>query len=63
MLCSELVRLARELCQGRCMFILEGGYHQQSLAEAVADSFAGILGMPVLCNGHAQLHEEPLAKV
>jgi hypothetical protein len=46
------------------MFILEGGYHQQSLAEAVVDSFAGILGLPVLSNGNnTVLPEEPLAKV
>jgi hypothetical protein len=46
------------------MFILEGGYHQQSLAEAVIDSFAGILGLPVVSSsGNTVLPEEPLAKV
>jgi hypothetical protein len=64
MLCGGLVSLAQELCDGRCMFILEGGYHQQSLAEAVVDSFAGILGLPVLSSGsNTVLPEEPLAKV
>jgi acetoin utilization deacetylase AcuC-like enzyme len=64
MLCGALTRLAQELCGGRCMFILEGGYHQQSLAEAVVDSFAGVLGLPVLSSSSgAALPDEPLAKV
>lgn len=64
MLCGALVRLSHELCGGRCMFILEGGYHQQSLGEAVVDSFAGILGLPVLSsNSNTALPEEPLDKV
>lgn len=64
MLCGGLARLSQELCGGRCMFILEGGYHQQSLAEAVVDSFAGVLGMPLLSrSSNTALPEEPLAKV
>ncbi|WIA30743.1 hypothetical protein OEZ86_000809 [Tetradesmus obliquus] len=65
MLCGALARLSHELCGGRCMFILEGGYHQQSLGEAAVDSFAGILGLPVLSSSgsNTALPEEPLDKV
>jgi len=63
MLFQMVVHLAKELCNGRCMFILEGGYHQGSLAEAVVHSMRGMLSESadqVLVNG---LISEPLEKV
>eukprot|EP00210_Caulerpa_lentillifera_P002036 g1951.t1 len=43
-LCSKIRRLAQELCQGRVVFLLEGGYHLKALGESVVDSFMGLLG-------------------
>lgn len=34
-LARRVAALADELCQGRCLFTLEGGYHVLSLAESV----------------------------
>ena len=46
------------------MFILEGGYDQASLAEAVCDSFNGIIGAGMLDSfDSGSLHEEPLDRV
>lgn len=64
MLCQAMVELSKELCNGRCLFILEGGYDQASLAEAVTDSISGILGGPILDTfDPASLQKEPLDKV
>jgi len=38
--------LAEELCGGRVMFVLEGGYDLKVLSESVVDSFRALLGMP-----------------
>lgn len=68
-LCAEATRLAAELCGGRCLFILEGGYHLESLGEAVCESFRGVLGLPAAAAGADELRaarllaEEPAAKV
>lgn len=43
-LCSKIRKLAEELCQGRVMFLLEGGYHLKALGESVVDSMMGLLG-------------------
>lgn len=41
-LCAGLRTLAQQLCNGRIVFILEGGYHLQSLSASVAASFQGL---------------------
>eukprot|EP00878_Enallax_costatus_P030722 GHUV01033501.1.p1 GENE.GHUV01033501.1~~GHUV01033501.1.p1 ORF type:complete len:308 (+),score=59.95 GHUV01033501.1:553-1476(+) len=64
MLCQSLVQLSQELCKGRCMFILEGGYDKISLAESVCDSFNGIIGAGILDTFDSGiLREEPLDRV
>ncbi|KAF6167179.1 hypothetical protein GIB67_029817 [Kingdonia uniflora] len=66
MLASNIKQLARELCGGRCVFFLEGGYNLKSLSYSVADSFRAFLGEPSLASqfdNPAILYEEPSAKV
>ncbi|XP_038706253.1 histone deacetylase 14 isoform X2 [Tripterygium wilfordii] len=66
MLASNIKRLANELCGGRCVFFLEGGYNLDSLSYSVADSFRAFLGEPSLASKFddpAILYEEPSAKV
>lgn len=66
MLCQQTAALAVELCQGRCMWIMEGGYHVQSLSEAVATSLSAILTKPRSRSAgqtEVKLREEPLTKV
>jgi acetoin utilization deacetylase AcuC-like enzyme len=41
-----LKQLAMELCQGRLMFALEGGYHLQALAHSVKANIEVLLGLP-----------------
>ena len=41
---QALVDLAEELCDGRIVWTLEGGYHLQALAYSVANTFAVLLG-------------------
>ncbi|GBF91129.1 hypothetical protein Rsub_04798 [Raphidocelis subcapitata] len=38
--------LADELCGGRVLLVLEGGYHLESLGESVAETLRGVLGLP-----------------
>jgi acetoin utilization deacetylase AcuC-like enzyme len=38
--------LAQELCGGRLVFTLEGGYHLQALAYSILNTFAVLLGDP-----------------
>ena len=35
-LCRRTLDVARKACEGRIAFVLEGGYHPESLAEVVA---------------------------
>jgi len=44
-LCRDIQQLSRELCRGRCMLVLEGGYDLPSLGESVCESFRGLLGL------------------
>ncbi|MFS8009842.1 putative histone deacetylase [Helianthus anomalus] len=46
MLASNIKKLAKELCSGRCVFFLEGGYNLKSLSDSVADSFRAFVGEP-----------------
>nr|CAD1824597.1 unnamed protein product [Ananas comosus var. bracteatus] len=66
MLASKIKELAKELCAGRCVFFLEGGYNLQSLSNSVADTFRAFLGEPSLApqfDDPAMLYDEPLSKV
>jgi acetoin utilization deacetylase AcuC-like enzyme len=46
-LCQNLVTLAAELCQGRIVFTLEGGYNLEVLAPGVGNTFRALLGQTV----------------
>lgn len=46
-LSARVKELADELCGGRCVFLLEGGYDLQGLSEGVTDSFRALLGVRV----------------
>ncbi|ERN18144.1 hypothetical protein AMTR_s00054p00095350 [Amborella trichopoda] len=66
MLASSIQQLARDLCGGRCVFFLEGGYNLQSLSYSVADTFLAFLGEPSISSNFddpAILYEEPLVRV
>ncbi|KAL5714614.1 Histone deacetylase 14 [Ranunculus cassubicifolius] len=66
MLASNIKQLARELCGGRCVFFLEGGYNLDSLSHSVADSYRALLDEPSMASlfdDPAILYEEPSAKV
>lgn len=40
----ELVKIASQLCNGRIVFTLEGGYHLEALAYGVLNAFYALLG-------------------
>ncbi|KAG2615181.1 hypothetical protein PVAP13_3NG072600 [Panicum virgatum] len=66
MLASSIKQLAKELCGGRCVFFLEGGYNLQSLSSSVADTFRAFLDEPSLAaqfDDPAMLFEEPTRKI
>ncbi|KAL8473545.1 hypothetical protein ACS0TY_029713 [Phlomoides rotata] len=66
MLARNIQQLARDLCGGRCVFFLEGGYNLTSLSHSVADSFRAFLGEPSLASefdNPAFLYEEPSKRV
>ncbi|KAG6660659.1 hypothetical protein CIPAW_03G120300 [Carya illinoinensis] len=66
MLASKIKLLAKDLCGGRCVFFLEGGYNLKSLSYSVADSFRAFLGEQSLASefdNPAILYEEPSTKV
>lgn len=77
LLCQKTAALALSLCQGRCMWLLEGGYHVPSLTASVLDSLAAIteagaasgagthVGTAAARAGGQAVHlrEEPLHKV
>jgi acetoin utilization deacetylase AcuC-like enzyme len=43
-LCQSLIELAAEICQGRIVFTLEGGYNLGVLALGVGNAFRALLG-------------------
>ena len=49
----EILRLARDACQGRAVFALEGGYNLQALEESIAS----VLG--VMSGGVMELPPDP----
>ncbi|XP_049396649.1 histone deacetylase 14, chloroplastic-like [Solanum stenotomum] len=66
MLVSSIMQLAKDLCGGRCVFFLEGGYNLSSLSNSVAESFRAFLGdrsMASELDDPSYLHEEPLKKL
>ncbi|KAJ9177825.1 hypothetical protein P3X46_012996 [Hevea brasiliensis] len=66
MLASDIKQLAKDLCGGRCVFFLEGGYNLDSLSYSVADSFRAFLGEKSLASefdNPAFLYEEPSTRV
>ncbi|KAF5480579.1 hypothetical protein F2P56_001318 [Juglans regia] len=66
MLASKIKLLAKDLCGGRCVCFLEGGYNLKSLSYSVADSFRAFLGEQSLASefdNPAILYEEPSTKV
>ncbi|XP_024178092.1 histone deacetylase 14 isoform X2 [Rosa chinensis] len=66
MLASSIQQLAKDICGGRCVFFLEGGYNLDSLSYSVADSFRAFLKEPSLAptfDNPAMLYEEPSMKV
>lgn len=65
-LTTALTALAHELCGGRVLYVLEGGYHLDSLAVSVADAAAGVVGEEAAApSGGRGLHlqPKPLSKV
>jgi acetoin utilization deacetylase AcuC-like enzyme len=57
----KLILLADELCSGRLVYVLEGGYNLEALGHSVAASFAAMLGQPYDDPlGPATLPESPL---
>lgn len=66
MLASSIKQLAKDLCGGRCVFFLEGGYNLKSLSYSVADTFRALLGDRTLASEFDDpniLYEEPTKKV
>ena len=66
MLAAHIKQLAKELCGGRCVFFLEGGYNLESLSYSVADSFRALLGEPSRASefdNPAFLYEEPSTRI
>ncbi|KAL7255231.1 hypothetical protein ACSBR1_009402 [Camellia fascicularis] len=66
MLASNIKQLAKDICGGRCIFFLEGGYNLDSLSYSVGDSFRALLGERSLAfefDNPAILYEEPSTKV
>ncbi|CAN6330751.1 unnamed protein product [Urochloa humidicola] len=66
MLASSIKQLAKELCGGRCIFFLEGGYNLQTLSSSVADTFRAFLDEPSLAaqfDDPAMLFEEPTRRI
>jgi acetoin utilization deacetylase AcuC-like enzyme len=49
--------LAEELCPGKLVFALEGGYNLKALAASVAATFEALLGNPVVAEGTGEAHD------
>jgi acetoin utilization deacetylase AcuC-like enzyme len=45
--CLALDALAHDLCSGRILYVLEGGYHLEAIAETTAALVAGLTGRPL----------------
>jgi acetoin utilization deacetylase AcuC-like enzyme len=42
---SRLAALAEEICNGRLVFVLEGGYNVDAIGRSVVQTMKGVLGM------------------
>ncbi|KAK9713269.1 hypothetical protein RND81_06G016000 [Saponaria officinalis] len=65
-LAANIKQLAKQLCRGRCVFFLEGGYNLKSLSYSVADSFRALLGEASRASefdNPAILYEEPSNRI
>lgn len=63
-LSSKIKALAEDLCQGRCVFVLEGGYDLQALPDSVAASVRALAGLESCTHFDSdRLFEEPMAKL
>lgn len=64
-LACRLRELAGRLCGGRLVFLLEGGYHTEAVAESVREVFLALLGQPSVEAGRDVVlpHPEPLQEV
>ncbi|CAI0421894.1 unnamed protein product [Linum tenue] len=65
-LAANIKQLAKDLCGGRCVFFLEGGYNLESLSHSVADTFRALLGDKSKASefdNPAFLYEEPSTRV
>eukprot|EP00192_Tetraselmis_astigmatica_P012304 CAMPEP_0117670680 /NCGR_PEP_ID=MMETSP0804-20121206/12906_1 /TAXON_ID=1074897 /ORGANISM="Tetraselmis astigmatica, Strain CCMP880" /LENGTH=422 /DNA_ID=CAMNT_0005479043 /DNA_START=142 /DNA_END=1410 /DNA_ORIENTATION=+ len=63
-LTKELRRLSNELCDGRIVFMLEGGYDLKALGESVTNSFLALLDCDAQDNFNPMLlRDEPLDKI
>eukprot|EP00899_Mesostigma_viride_P022569 jgi/Mesvir1/3497/Mv11983-RA.3 len=64
-LSSALWELARDLCGGRLLFFLEGGYDCGALGASVSDTFRALLGerSGAPGGGARGLYDEPMARL
>ena len=53
---GRLKALADELCGGRLVMLLEGGYDLKALGESVANTWLGAVGWEVGCGGGCDGH-------
>lgn len=60
---ARVKALADDLCGGRLVFLLEGGYDLEALGQSVANTFLGVLGEAPSDSFDRKLLEEPLEKV
>ncbi|MGC8855445.1 MAG: histone deacetylase family protein, partial [Anaerolineae bacterium] len=58
-LSQRLVELAQEVCRGKIVFVLEGGYHPRNVANGVAAVFAALTGESFADPGDRSPHREP----
>lgn len=62
---AELVKMANELCQGRIVFTLEGGYDPTVLSNAVQNTFYRLLGEEEFTDpiGRSPYREPPITSL
>jgi acetoin utilization deacetylase AcuC-like enzyme len=61
-LAASLKQLAAELCHGRLVFTLEGGYNPESLGKAVVATWLALIGQPLptdVAAGDINVRPEP----
>ncbi len=58
-LSKRLVELAQEICRGKIVFVLEGGYNPHNVANGAAAVLAALTGEPFADPGDRAPHREP----